>query len=319
MLKLFFNFLEAFWHSKAWAEKTVVLFAAIFLSFQFAQASDINESLQNGVMMIRTLEGGPAYLLYVPRKGGENAPVFVTVHGISRDAIEQAYMYADLAERYGVVMIAPYFSEPPFSDYQFLGRNGRGQRADLALDKIADEVGKLTHARTDKLYLFGYSGGGQFVHRYTLAHPGRVAKVAIGAAGWYTFPDPDLPYPYGLKVSRKDFSGVVFDPEKFLKVPTRVFVGDEDVKQDPALNKSQRIVRQQGATRVERAQNWIVAMKKTADSLGEQTPYSVELLPGAGHSYSQSMQIGGMGPKVFSFLFEPAGIPQRVSMRFNNH
>ena len=314
-----FNPLEEFWRVKARAGKAVVFFAAIFLSFQFALASDLNESLQNGVMMVRTLEGGPAYLLYIPRKGGENAPVFVTVHGISRDAIEQAYMYADLAERYGVVMIAPYFSEPPFSDYQFMGRNGRGQRADLALDKIADEVGKLTHANVDKLYLFGYSGGGQCVHRYTLAHPGRVAKVAIGAAGWYTFPDPDLPYPYGLKVSRKDLSGVVFDPGKFLQVPTRVFVGAEDVKQDPALNKSLRIVRQQGETRVERAQNWIVAMKKAADSLGVQTPYSVELLPGAGHSYSQSMQIGGMGPKVFSFLFETSEVPARVSTHFNNH
>ncbi len=313
------NPLDEFWRVKVWAGKAVVLFVAIFLSFQFAQASDLNEPLQNGVMMIRTLEGGPAYLIYIPRKGGENAPVFVTVHGISRDAIEQAYMYADLAERYGVVMIAPYFSEPPFSDYQFMGRNGRGQRADLALDKIADEVGKLTHARTDKLYLFGYSGGGQFVHRYTLAHPDRVAKVAIGAAGWYTFPDPALPYPYGLKVSRKIFSGMVFDPGKFLSVPTRVFVGAEDVKQDPALNKSVRIVRQQGATRVERAQKWVAEMEKAADAIGLQTSYSVELLPGSGHSYSQCMQTGGMGPKVFSFLFDPPGMLKRVSMHFNNH
>ena len=314
-----FNLMDEFWRVKVWAGKAVVFFAAIFLSFQFAQASDLNESLQNGVMMIRTLEGGPAYLLYIPRRGGENAPVFVTVHGISRDAIEQAYMYADLAERYGVVMIAPYFSEPPFSDYQFMGRNGRGQRADLALDKIADEVGKLTHARTDKLYLFGYSGGGQFVHRYTMAHPDRVAKVAIGAAGWYTFPDPALPYPYGMKVSRKIFSGVVFDPGKFLSVPTRVFVGAEDVKQDPALNKSVRIVRQQGATRVERAQKWVAEMEKAADAIGLQTSYSVELLPGSGHSYSQCMQTGGMGPKVFSFLFDPPGMLKRVSMHFNNH
>ncbi len=307
MLKPFFGPSERLRLDSAWKFKAIFLLAAIFLCLQLAQAKDINEALQNGVMMIRTLEdhSGPAYLLYVPSKGGENAPVFVTVHGISRDAIEQAYMYAGLAEHYGVVMIAPYFSEPPFSDYQFMGRNGHGQRADLTLDKIVDEVGRLTHARTDKLYLFGYSGGGQFVHRYTLAHPEKVARVAIGAAGWYTFPDPTLRYPYGLKVSRKDLSGVIFDPQQFLKIPTRVFVGAEDVKQDPALNKSLRITRQQGETRVERAQQWVAAMKKAADSLGIQTPYSVEFLPDSGHSFAQSMQAGGMGQKVFSFLFEP--------------
>ncbi len=294
-------------HVKAWAGKVVVLLAAFFLSLQPVAARDINEALQNGVMMIRTPEdhSGPAYLLYVPSKGGDNAPVFVTVHGISRDAIEQAYMFADLAERYGVVMIAPYFSEPPYADYQFMGRHGRGERADLALDRIVEEVGRLTHARTDKLYLFGYSGGGQFVHRYTLAHPGKVARVAIGAAGWYTFPDPALRYPYGLRRARKDLSGVVFNPRQFLKVPTRVFVGSEDVKQDPALNKSARIASQQGTTRVERANRWVAAMKKAASSLNMETPYSVELLPNSGHSFAQSMQAGGMGPGVFSFLFEP--------------
>ncbi len=301
-------------HIKAWAVRVIVFLAAIFLTLQLAYAKDINEALQNGVMMIRTLEDGQLYLLYVPRRGGENAPVFVTVHGISRDVIEHAYMYADLAERYNVVMIAPYFIEP---HYQWLARDSSGQRPDLELDKIIIEVGKLTHARTDKLYLFGYSGGGQFVHRYTLAHPEKVAKVAIGAAGWYTFPDPALRYPYGLNVSHEDLFGVVFDPQQFLKIPTRVFVGVEDVKQDPALNKSLRVVRQQGVNRVERAQNWTDAMKKAAESRGMHTAYSVELLPGSGHSFSQSMQAGNMGPKVFSFLFDTPEKSRIISTHFS--
>ena len=282
--------------------------AALFLAVQFcadAAAGDINAPLQNGVMMIRAQDGDPSrsYLLYVPKKGGKDAPVFVSVHGISRNSIQQAYLFAPFAERYGMVMVAPYFPEPPFWDYQFLGRNGRGERADIALERILDEVGKLTHAKTGKLYLFGYSGGGQFVHRFALVHPERVAKLAIGAAGWYTMPDPRLRYPYGTKVSARQLTGVAFDPERFLRVPAMVFVGAEDILQDPKLNKSYRVDRLEGTTRVERARKWAAAMQNAARAHGLNTEYSVELLPGAAHSFSQCMDVGHMGESVFSFFF----------------
>ncbi len=270
-----------------------------------AAAADINGTLQEGVMMVRAQDNDPgrSYLLYIPRKGGKDAPVFVSVHGISRNAIQQAYLFAPLAERYGVVMVVPYFPEPPFWDYQFLGRKGKGSRADLALEQILDEVGKLTHAKTDRLYLFGYSGGGQFVHRFMLAHPDRVAKLAVGAAGWYTMPDPGMRYPYGTRISDKQLAGVVFDPARFLKVPTRIFVGAEDVAQDPQLNKSSRVNRLEGATRVKRAQTWIAAMQNAAMAHGYDTKYSVVLLPDAAHSFAQGMALGHMGESVFSFFF----------------
>ena len=56
----------------------------------------------------------------------------------------------------------------------------------------------FTGAAAGPFYLFGFSGGAQFAHRYVLAHPDRVAAAGIGAAGWYTFPDSATPYPYGL-------------------------------------------------------------------------------------------------------------------------
>lgn len=289
-------------HKIAWV---VAILGASLLGASKAPALDLNAPIQSGVMLVRALanDSAQAYLLYVPRKGGENAPIFVTVHGISRNAIQQAYLFAEFAERYGVVMIAPYFPEPPFWDYQFMGRTGRGARADLALDRMIEEVGRLTQARTDRLYLFGYSGGGQFVHRYVLAHPERVVRLAIGAAGWYTFPDEAVRYPYGLKVSSRQLAGVLFTPRKFLKVPTRVFVGADDVEQDPSLNKSSEVVTTQGATRVDRARNWTAAMKQAALHYGIEGEYSVELLPNSAHSFAQSMEQGQMGQRVFSFFF----------------
>ena len=242
------------------------------------------------------------YFLYVPQRGGANAPVFITVHGISRNAREHAERFASFAERYGVVLIAPDFSQDSFPDYQRLGRKDKGERADLALDRIVAEVGRLTGAQTGKLFLFGYSGGAQFVHRYTLAHPERVAKVVLGASGWYTFPDPSVKYPKGIAQTKR-LSDVTFDPASFLAIPTCVLVGERDVRQDVALNKSPKIAQQQGSTRLERGEHWIAAMTRAAEAQGLKTSYTFHTLPRSRHSFTQNMKRGRMGEMVFDCLF----------------
>jgi poly(3-hydroxybutyrate) depolymerase len=73
-------------------------------------------------------------------------------------------------------------------------------------ERIVAEVLSLTNASPGPLHLSGYSGGGQFVHRFMLVHPGRVARVAVGAAGWYTFPDPALDWSIPAGSSRGPIS-----------------------------------------------------------------------------------------------------------------
>lgn len=264
----------------------------------------IEEPIRPGIISSRIVEQAfrQPYFLYVPRHGAINAPVFITVHGISRNAREHAESFASFAEHYGVVLVAPYFSQHDFPDYQRLGRKGKGARADWALDRIVDAVGRLTGAQTGKLFLFGYSGGAQFVHRYTLAHPQRVAKVVLGAPGWYTFPDPTVKYPKGIAPTKR-LPGVTFDPVNFLTIPTCVIVGKRDVRQDAGLNTSAKIARQQGGNRVERGRQWIAAMARAAEAQGLATPYDFQTLPRARHSFSQSMRRGRMGEMVFAYLF----------------
>lgn len=261
-------------------------------------------SLARGVVLQRVLERDPrqAYFLYVPRRGGINAKIFVSVHGISRNADEHARLFAPFAEQHGVVLIAPYFPAGRFSDYQRLGRTGKSKRADLALQKIVDEVATLTGAQAHRLYLFGYSGGAQFAHRYMLAHPERVARVALGAAGWYTFPDANIKYPKGIQASR-DLPQVQFDASRFLTIPVCVLVGEHDRQRDGLLNKSPRIDLLQGETRLERGRRWTDAMIRQSRTLGLETPYVFRVLPRSAHSFARSMRRGGMGEQVFDFLF----------------
>jgi pimeloyl-ACP methyl ester carboxylesterase len=230
----------------------------------------------------------------------------VSVHGISRNARDHARLLAPLAERYGTTVIAPIFDDAFYSDYQRLGRRGRGGRADLALNEILDDA---LGAANPPIRLFGYSGGGQFAHRYTLAYPDRVAALALAAPGWFTFPDSHERYPYGL--ARADgLPGIRFDPDRFLRVPTLVLVGAHDVERGASLRRTRRLDRDQGHNRVERGKRWIGAMRREARRRGLATRYVFECMPNTDHDFVAAMTRDAMGVTVFSFLFgDPANSP----------
>ena len=262
-----------------------------------------------GGIALRHLASAPEqrYFLYRPPRAGAGARVLVVVHGISRNAEEHAHRFKRLAKQYGIVLVAPLFPKATFPDYQRLGQSGKGGRPDRVLRALLDEVGALTGADVSRVYLFGYSGGGQFVHRYAMAYPDQVAAVAVGAAGWYTFPDPAARFPHGLK-TRSGSLKLRFKPAAFLKVPMAALVGERDVRRGserPELKQSATVDVQQGLTRLERGRHWIEAMRAAAAAHGLTTAYRYEVLPHASHSFKASMKRGHLGQRAFDFLFGP--------------
>jgi hypothetical protein len=257
----------------------------------------------SGTIVARRLIGDPKqiYYLYVPRKGYRD--VFITVHGVKRMAKEHAVEFAPFAERYGVVLIAPVFPKDRFCDYQRLGSKKNSVRADVALNRVIEEVGFLTGANTDNVFMFGYSGGGQFVHRYAMVYPQIPKRTVIAAPGWYTFPDYKVNYPYGVKKAR-GLGNITFDLSRFLSVPACVMVGEKDVYRDGELNKNPLVDQQQGLNRLERGKRWIRAMKKAARIRNLDTKFDFRVLPGCNHSFIKCMHRGQMGERVFKFLFE---------------
>ena len=260
-----------------------------------------------GKILRRKLSNNPdqIYYLYIPLFSKINAPVFIAVHGIRRRAEQHATHFAPFAEQYGCILIVPYFPEDRFRGYQRLGFDGKGDRADRLLDQIIAEVNDHTDANTEKLFMFGYSGGAQFVSRYMMIYPHRVARIALAAAGWYTYPDLLQDYPMGIK-RIKDHREIKFDPMKILSIPTSVLVGEKDTPRDKELRKSKNIDKQQGVNRLERNRRWVKVMRASARAQKLNTPYDFQILSGSGHSFKECMQKGGMGPLVFNFLFAPA-------------
>lgn len=247
-------------------------------------------------------DSGLRYALYLPAGPQAGRPIFVSVHGISRNADEHLAMFAPFADAQGVVMLVPVFDVRRFPGYQRLAPNGGGERPLEVFERMLCEAARHTGADDRRIYLFGYSGGGQFAHRYAMARPERVAAYTVGAAGWYTFPESNRRYPHGLRHNAVLGVGG-FDAEAFLRVPGWVLVGERDIRRDAALRASDRVLRVQGASRLERGQRWVQAMNATARRLGLSEPLGFETLPRSPHSFRRSMKRGAMGRRVFELLF----------------
>lgn len=261
----------------------------------------------SGIITAHTLGAshGPAYYLYVPRSEPSPQTMLVTVHGISRNAREHIEAFQSKADEYGVILVAPVFDEEAFQGYQRLlfpkPDTGR-ERADTRLQSILADASRLTGVSSERFYLFGHSGGAQFAHRYVMAYPRQVKRYAISAAGWYTPPDLATTYPYGMKPRRKRDMPEL-DIDAFLHIPACVLVGAGDIERDETLNQAERLDATQGRTRVERAEYWVGAMTAAARWRELETEITLQILPNAGHDFTEMAEHGRMAETVFACLF----------------
>lgn len=234
---------------------------------------------------------------YFPKMRDLSRAPLVCVHGISRNALEHVFAFRQQADALGFPVIAPVFDRKHYRGYQTLGSK-HDWNALSAFDAALDDVEAAAGARS--FNLFGFSGGGQFIHRFAMARPARVRALATASAGWYTFPGDEARFPRGL--AGKIPHGA--DHAAFLKLPMLVIVGSEDRERDPALRQGWKIDAQQGADRVERARNWAAAVNDAARNRVLPPPATYAELAGATHSFSDCVA-AGLARRVTEFFFQP--------------
>lgn len=240
-------------------------------------------------------------LLYFPRVVSTPGRALVSVHGIARNAMEHALLFAPEAERWGAAIVAPMFSERRFRGYQTLRKRRHQLAPEKAFERMLGELAQLSGLELQRLSLFGYSGGGQFAHRFALLRPERVARLTVGAAGWYSFPDDSIGYPQGIADPPSRFSRI--DLDAFLRIPLQVLVGEADLQRDEALNQKPEVDERQGLTRVERGRRWVEALHHAAHERGLPAQANFRLLPGVAHSFADAVIRCGMDQAVFDFHF----------------
>lgn len=196
--------------------------------------------------------------------------------------------WTSFAENHNFVLVGPLFDNKRFSNnYQRL--NIFGLRADLRLNEIVEYIMSIIPGVCSKeISLFGFSGGGQFVHRYVAFHPDKIRAAVAAGSGWYMWPKANLPYPLGYKLP---FWMRTEQPEvtATCHVPLLVLVGENDIKkkQFRQFYRGYNLNKNQGYTRLVRAQNWYLSLQNVKNN--QECLVDFQTIPHTGHQISQRL------------------------------
>jgi poly(3-hydroxybutyrate) depolymerase len=160
------------------------------------------------------------------------------VHGSFRVAETYRDLLWQFAEESGCVLLCPLFPcgvDGPSDTESYKFVYWPAIRYDSILLAMVEEVAGRLSVDAGRFVLFGYSGGGQFAHRFFYGHPGRLLGVSIGAPGSVTLIDPARPW----QVGTGGLEAIVgpLDPSAMRRMPVQMVVGDADVDPTDVISK----------------------------------------------------------------------------------
>jgi predicted peptidase len=226
-----------------------------------------------------------SYCLYIPQGydsfGEQDYPLFVVVHGSHRNAEGYRDALADFAETQQCVILSPLFPSgiiEPGEGNNYKEIAYHGIRYDLVLLAMVDEVAETYRVQSNRFMLYGYSGGGQFAHRFFVLHPQRLIAVSIGAPGAVTRIDESHDWWLGTRNLEECF-GIALDLASMRDIPVQMVVGGNDTESMAGFDSQRTIAGAEaaGATRVERLE----ALRSNFEAHGIEVDHSI--VPGLGH------------------------------------
>ena len=224
-----------------------------------------------------------------PQNLQPNSPIVIVMTGIKRNARDYRDTWASYSEQNNFLLLVPEF---PADQYPGDGYNEGnildGQRHPLPqskwtftiIEQLFDYAKAISGNHSQKYYLFGHSAGGQFVHRFILFMPEARYQRAIAAnPGFYTFPTPDIAYPYGLGGTplQTGIPSMVFDRNFVL------MLGTEDTNRNAPLLKTPQ-ADSQGLKRFERGMNYFKVAQEVAKREEVKFNWQLVKVPKVGHS-----------------------------------
>lgn len=158
-------------------------------------------------------------------------------------------------------------------------------------DRIFETARRTLDLETDNYDLFGHSAGGQILHRFALFHPGnRANRIVAANSGWYTLPDFETAFPYGIKNT-----GMSDDEIRHaLQSRLIVLLGEKDDEHETrgSLRRTPEADRQ-GPGRLQRGQYFFSKAKSLAKELDTGLKWKLEIVPGVGHEYRRMAEAAG--------------------------
>ena len=239
----------------------------------------------------------------IPSAITEKTKIMFIIHGGSRKAEQSLNDWLPLVEGRDVVIIAPEFSKEFYNEYAYLmkttktGRKLKDTSRDLesSLGDIFNFFSSKFKLSNKKFRLYGHSGGSQFVHRYLLlSDETRIDKVAMANAGFYTFVNSAIKYPFGIKNMDVTDDRLQW----FLSLKGGVFLGGEDNNPKHISLPSMRKAKKQGNHRLERGTNFFNHLVELGVKKNMPFRWRYQVVPGVSHDNA------GMSLAAADFLLE---------------
>lgn len=216
--------------------------------------------------------------------------IVVVMHGTNRNAAEYRDSWVPLIAHHPWVVVAPEFDRADFPGVAAYNLGGvvddSGDPVSPSawtfsyLEPLVEEARARSGVHDASFDLFGHSAGAQFVHRYLEFVPHAPVRRAVAAnAGWYTEPDPDVTFPYGLADAPRPV-----DLPTLLNRDLTVLLGSDDVEEEN-LRQDDGASRQ-GPTRIDRGQRFYQVASAQARDLDTPFHWTLQVVPGVAHDHA---------------------------------
>ncbi|MEC5317622.1 hypothetical protein VSX61_01515 [Brenneria populi subsp. brevivirga] len=270
------------------------VFAILALSAGLCQAAELPKESGSFPFTVPQTGKKMTVFSYRPPNADADSPVVFVLTGVRRNADDYRNSWIENARKNNLIVIVPRFAKTdyPGADGYNLGNmenvathrlNPKGQWSFSVIDDLFADLQQQGITRQHGYYLFGNSAGCQFVHRMLTFMPEANVKAAVcAAAGWWTLPDVENPWPYGLKkapveVSKKQLA------DYFAK-PMLITVGEKDNDPyHPLLRRSYQAMAQ-GDSRLVRAKNYFLTARQQAKHDKIDLNWRFTTVPDVGHN-----------------------------------
>jgi len=238
---------------------------------------------------------------YRPPVVRDSLRLVMVLHGMGRNGEDYLDSWIRFADENQFLVVAPEFSDEQIigfvgslSEGGFEYRYTTGNvvswfSRDLpkedwyfrSVDKLFDTFRRSDSRVMGRYVLFGHSAGGQFVHRMVLFNPDARFDLAIAAnSGWYTLPDGEQNYPYGLSGA----PNVQRRLDQSLQRPLVIFLGSDDTPDEGGFRTRSEAMKQ-GESRPQRGKHFFDVAQQVAAREELTLGWQIKYAEGIGHNY----------------------------------
>ena len=250
---------------------------------------------------------------HIPAGNISSMPILFSFHGASRNADDYRDYWIDMANQNGFMVFAPEFSTwnyPGLGDNYLMGNvfddgdnpeesefNAPSYWTFSVVETLFDFIRSDISGVQETYNAWGHSGGAQFLHRFALfIQNSRLGVGVCSNAGWYTVPENEIDFPYGIALpflpSNQNLFNFLQNSDfeldnnyiQFFQKDLVVHLGTNDINPNSSgLRHNSVVDNQQGLNRFVRGQYFYNFSQQQSDNFNMTFNWELHHVDGVGH------------------------------------